>query len=88
MLCKSLGVKILHFGLYKQQLTKYVIWLALAKNSVCVCSTRLLPTYGSLLLQKRNRRDILNTTLLTRITAHKQWESKHHIQSLENDTNE
>jgi len=37
---------------------------------VCVCSIRLLSRDGSLLLQ--NRRGILNTTLLIRLTAHKQ----------------
>jgi len=43
----------------------------------------------SLLFQ--NRRDILNTTLLTRITAHKQWRSdkhKHLMQLLKNNANE
>jgi len=37
-----------------------------------VCATWLLPRDGSLqIFQNRNKRDILNTTLLTRITAHK-----------------
>jgi len=38
----------------------------------CVCSIRLLPRDESLLFQNRNRRDMLNTRQLTRITAHKQ----------------
>jgi len=39
-------------------------------NIWCVCvTTRLLPWDGSLLFQ--NRRDIFNTTLMTRTTAHK-----------------
>jgi len=41
-------------------------------EGVCVSSTRLLPRDGRLMFQNRNRRDIPNTTLLTRITAHKQ----------------
>jgi len=62
---------------------------------VCVCVyvcvlPPLFPSDGSLLFQKRNRRDILITTLLTRITAHKQWKLKHklHIKSLGNNANE
>jgi len=48
---------------------------------------------GSLLRQSRNKRDILNTTLLTRITAHKQSlplgsKHKYHIQLHGNDINE
>jgi len=40
------------------------------KKCVFVCSTRLLPMDVSLLFQNINRRNILNTTLLTRITVH------------------
>jgi len=40
--------------------------------TVRVCSTRLLTGDGSLLFQNRNKRDMLKTTLLTRITAHEQ----------------
>jgi len=42
------------------------------------------------LIARKKRRNILNTTLLTRMTAHKQWGSKHkhHMQSLGNDENE
>jgi len=46
---------------------------------------------GAFHFKIENRRDILNITLLTRITAqHKQWESKHkyHIQLLGNIANE
>jgi len=63
-------------------LKMYFVWTFY--NCLCVCSTRLLPNGGSLLFQNRNKRDILNTTLLTRITAHKQSltagsKRKHHI---------
>jgi len=51
-----------------------VKWLAQGHNkrTVCVCSTRLLPRDGSLYFKIENRRDILNITLLIRITAQNQ----------------
>jgi len=48
---------------------------------VCTAFSPLLSRDGSLLFQ--NKRDILNTILLTRITV--QWGSKHYIQLLGND---
>jgi len=46
--------------------------MKISRQVVCTCSTRLLSRDGSLLFQSRNKRFILNTILLTRITAHKQ----------------
>jgi len=40
---------------------------------------RVFTRDGSFLFQNRNRRNILNATLLTRKTARKQWGFKHNI---------
>jgi len=61
---------------------------------MCVqCSTRSFRGMETFYFKIEYRRDILKTTLLTRITAHKQSltigsKHKHHIQLLGNDAND
>jgi len=64
-----LVLDIWHLFIY---LSRYLDQKTEKGRFVCVFYTRLLPWDGSFYFKLENKRDILNTTLMTRITAHEQ----------------